>query len=113
MTPKSMLKSLSADENHRMSQPMRLVYGSTSPRGHGLVPLALFCPLDPRSAGWQRPAPRVGSQIRFRLQIKQVHELGSNLRTPRVRELDLTDEEAEKLGGRQVARRGRRPKRAS
>jgi hypothetical protein len=30
-----------------------------------------------------------------------------------VRELDLTDEEAEKLGGRQVARRGRRPTRAS
>jgi hypothetical protein len=27
-----------------------------------------------------------------------------------VRELDLTDEEAEKLGGRSVARRGRRPK---
>lgn len=27
-----------------------------------------------------------------------------------VRELDLTDEEAEKLGGRPVARRGRRPK---
>ncbi len=27
-----------------------------------------------------------------------------------VRELDLTDAEAEKLGGRQVARRGRRPK---
>ena len=27
-----------------------------------------------------------------------------------VRELDVTDEEAEKLGGRQVARRGRRPK---
>jgi hypothetical protein len=27
-----------------------------------------------------------------------------------VRELDLTDEEAEKLGGRQVKRRGRRPK---
>jgi hypothetical protein len=26
-----------------------------------------------------------------------------------VRELDLTDEEAEKLGGRPVARRGRRP----
>ena len=30
-----------------------------------------------------------------------------------VRELDLTDEEAEKLGGRAVARRGRRPKNAS
>jgi hypothetical protein len=29
-----------------------------------------------------------------------------------VRELDVTDEEAEKLGGRQVARRGRRPKQA-
>ena len=29
-----------------------------------------------------------------------------------VRELDVTDEEAEKLGGRQVARRGRRPKSA-
>ena len=28
------------------------------------------------------------------------------------RELDLTDAEAEKLGGRQVARRGRRPKTA-
>jgi hypothetical protein len=27
-----------------------------------------------------------------------------------VRELDVTDEEAEKFGGRQVARRGRRPK---
>jgi hypothetical protein len=27
-----------------------------------------------------------------------------------VRELDLTDAEAEKLGGRQVARRGRRPR---
>jgi hypothetical protein len=27
-----------------------------------------------------------------------------------VRELDVTDEEAEKLGGRQVKRRGRRPK---
>ena len=27
-----------------------------------------------------------------------------------VRELDVTDAEAEKLGGRQVARRGRRPK---
>jgi len=27
-----------------------------------------------------------------------------------VRELDVTDTEAEKLGGRQVARRGRRPK---
>jgi hypothetical protein len=26
-----------------------------------------------------------------------------------VRELDLTDEEAEKLGGRKVARRGRKP----
>lgn len=26
------------------------------------------------------------------------------------RELDLTDQEAENLGGRQVARRGRRPK---
>jgi hypothetical protein len=30
-----------------------------------------------------------------------------------VRELDVTDEEAEKFGGRQVARRGRRPKSAS
>jgi hypothetical protein len=30
-----------------------------------------------------------------------------------VRELDLTDEEAERLGGRPVARRGRRPKSAS
>lgn len=30
-----------------------------------------------------------------------------------VRELDVTDEEAEKLGGRSVARRGRRPKGAS
>jgi hypothetical protein len=30
-----------------------------------------------------------------------------------VRELDVTDEEAEKLGGRSVARRGRRPKSAS
>jgi hypothetical protein len=30
-----------------------------------------------------------------------------------VRELDVTDEEAEKLGGRAVARRGRRPKSAS
>ncbi len=30
-----------------------------------------------------------------------------------VRELDVTDEEAERLGGRQVARRGRRPKSAS
>lgn len=29
-----------------------------------------------------------------------------------VRELDLTDAEAEKLGGRPVARRGRRPKSA-
>jgi hypothetical protein len=29
-----------------------------------------------------------------------------------VRELDLTDDEAEKLGGRPVARRGRRPKTA-
>lgn len=27
-----------------------------------------------------------------------------------VRELDLTDDEAEKLGGRAVARRGRKPK---
>ena len=27
-----------------------------------------------------------------------------------IRELDITDAEAEKLGGRQVARRGRRPK---
>ncbi len=27
-----------------------------------------------------------------------------------VRELDVTDEEAERLGGRSVARRGRRPK---
>jgi hypothetical protein len=30
-----------------------------------------------------------------------------------VRELDVTDEEAEKLGGRSVARRGRRPKNAT
>jgi hypothetical protein len=30
-----------------------------------------------------------------------------------VRELDLTDEEAEKMGGRNVARRGRRPKAAA
>jgi len=30
-----------------------------------------------------------------------------------VRELDVTDSEAEKLGGRQVARRGRRPKSAT
>jgi hypothetical protein len=30
-----------------------------------------------------------------------------------VRELDVTDEEAEKLGGRSVARRGRRPKSAN
>ena len=30
-----------------------------------------------------------------------------------VRELDITDAEAEKLGGRQVARRGRRPKTTS
>ena len=30
-----------------------------------------------------------------------------------VRELDLTDAEAERLGGRPVARRGRRPKSAS
>jgi hypothetical protein len=30
-----------------------------------------------------------------------------------VRELDVTDEEAERLGGRSVARRGRRPKAAS
>jgi hypothetical protein len=30
-----------------------------------------------------------------------------------VRELDLTDKEAEELGGRPVARRGRRPKSAS
>ena len=29
-----------------------------------------------------------------------------------VRELDVTDDEAENLGGRQVARRGRRPKSA-
>ena len=29
-----------------------------------------------------------------------------------VRELDVTDSEAEKLGGRQAARRGRRPKSA-
>jgi hypothetical protein len=29
-----------------------------------------------------------------------------------VRELDVTDEEAEKFGGRAVARRGRRPKSA-
>ena len=30
-----------------------------------------------------------------------------------VRELDVTDEEAEQLGGRSVARRGRRPKSAT
>jgi hypothetical protein len=30
-----------------------------------------------------------------------------------VRELDVTDAEAERLGGRQVARRGRRPKTAT
>jgi hypothetical protein len=30
-----------------------------------------------------------------------------------VRELDVTDQEADKLGGRHVARRGRRPKAAS
>jgi hypothetical protein len=30
-----------------------------------------------------------------------------------VRELDVTDREADELGGRQVARRGRRPKSAS
>jgi len=30
-----------------------------------------------------------------------------------VRELDVTDTEAEEMGGRQVARRGRRPKSAS
>ena len=30
-----------------------------------------------------------------------------------VRELDVTDAEAEQMGGRQVARRGRRPKSAS
>ena len=30
-----------------------------------------------------------------------------------VRELDVTDAEAERLGGRQTARRGRRPKSAS
>lgn len=30
-----------------------------------------------------------------------------------VRELDVTDEEADRLGGRSVARRGRRPKSAS
>jgi hypothetical protein len=30
-----------------------------------------------------------------------------------VRELDVTDSEAEKIGGRAVARRGRRPKNAS
>lgn len=30
-----------------------------------------------------------------------------------VRELDVTDAEAEKLGGRQVKRRGRRPKAAT
>jgi hypothetical protein len=30
-----------------------------------------------------------------------------------IRELDLTDDEAEKLGGRPVARRGRRPKSTS
>jgi hypothetical protein len=30
-----------------------------------------------------------------------------------VRELDVTDEEADRLGGRSVARRGRRPKSSS
>ena len=30
-----------------------------------------------------------------------------------VRELDVTDEEAEQMGGRQTARRGRRPKSAT
>ena len=30
-----------------------------------------------------------------------------------VRELDVTDDEAEKMGGRQTARRGRRPKSAT
>ena len=30
-----------------------------------------------------------------------------------VRELDVTDDEAEKLGGRSVARRGRKPKAAA
>ena len=30
-----------------------------------------------------------------------------------VRELDVTDDEAEKMGGRQTARRGRRPKSAA
>ena len=30
-----------------------------------------------------------------------------------VRELDVTDDEADKMGGRSVARRGRRPKSAS
>lgn len=30
-----------------------------------------------------------------------------------VRELDVTDDEAEKMGGRSVARRGRKPKSAS
>lgn len=30
-----------------------------------------------------------------------------------VRELDVTDEEAERIGGRQVKRRGRRPKSVS
>lgn len=30
-----------------------------------------------------------------------------------VRELDVTDDEAEKMGGRNVARRGRRPKSAT
>ena len=30
-----------------------------------------------------------------------------------VRELDVTDEEADKIGGRPVARRGRKPKAAS
>lgn len=30
-----------------------------------------------------------------------------------VREIDVTDAEAEKMGGRQVARRGRRPKSAT
>jgi hypothetical protein len=30
-----------------------------------------------------------------------------------VRELDVTDEEAEQMGGRSVARRGRKPKSAS
>jgi hypothetical protein len=38
--------------------------------------------------------------------------MGNDARTG-VRELDLTDAEAEKLGGRPVARRERKPKAAS